>query len=211
MKENEFDVVPLREALEKFDQENVRKVLNGFVTNSDDKDVEDFLKHKAISFENSGDARTSLVFKKINHQQELVGYFSLVTKPLSLSAKHWNKLTEKTRKKLAGRSKNKIAASSSKEVRGVLLGQLGKNCKFQTDVTGSKLLELAEKVALDIWNIGGGKLLWLEANDNDKLTEFYEKNEYTRVVDNKGATLKNQNEQNFFIKLFDEIDESKEE
>lgn len=204
---NVYEVVPLSELLDNYDEANITKVLDNFKTVDVDKDVEDFLRHKAISFQKADASRTYLVFLKINRKTELVGYFSIISKPLVISGPKWNKLSGTTRKSLVGRyNYKKINENDHRDITGILLGQLGKDVRFKNDVKGADLLALAEQTAKNAWRAVGGRLLWLEADNNEKLTQFYESNEYTRVVNNESEVLLNQNGQNFFIKLLSNLE-----
>lgn len=207
--ENKYEVLALSELLEEFERKNIEEVLNDFTTIDVDKDVEDFLRHKAIDFQIQDFSRTYLVFLKIEHVKNLVGYFSIINKPLNISAVNWNALSGKTRSRLVGKLGNaKIDGASQKSIPGILLGQLGKDNKYSEFVPGSDILKLAEIKVKDAWRSTGGRLLWLEANysSDSKLMKFYETNKYIKISDNKGEPLLNQNGQVFFIKVLSKIE-----
>lgn len=190
----------MAEALDEFDDSMVKGVLDSFSTNSADKDVEDFLRHKAINFQKQDISRTYLVFGKHEHQRVLVGYFAIINKPLAIDYSVWNKLSNRTRNRIAGGNgqDTTIKSGQQKIISGILLGQLGKNDLFKT-ITGSILLQLAENQIQDIWKAAGGRLLWLEANNDQHLIDFYQKNDYVMIA-SADEVIINDNGQVFFIK-----------
>lgn len=196
---NNYDVVMLGTLLKQYDQDNVSQVLHGFTTGTHGKDVEDFLHDKAIEFEKLSIARTYLVFRS----NDLVGYFSISSKSLDIPATQWNGLSNKTRRNLAGKlSQQKISADATKSITGALLGQLGRDVKYKHDVKGADILSLAELAIKDVWQAVGGRFIWLEADQEETLTGFYERDGYVRISGADGKTILNQRQQNFFIKMF---------
>jgi hypothetical protein len=196
---NNYDVVMLGTLLDQYDQDKVSEVLHEFTTGTHGKDVEDFLHDKAIEFEKLSIARTYLIFLS----NDLVGYFSISSKSLDIPATQWNELGNKTRRNLAGKlSQQKISADATKSITGVLLGQLGRDAKYKHDVEGADILSLAELAIKDVWRAVGGRFIWLEADQEETLTGFYERGGYIRITGADGKTLLNQRQQNFFIKMF---------
>lgn len=196
---NNYDVVMLGLLLKQYNQDNVAKVLKRFKTGTHGKDVEDFLHNKAIEFEKLSIARTYLVFCGNN----LVGYFSISSKSLDIPAMQWNELNNRTRRNLAGSlNQRKISADATKSLTGILLGQLGRDVNFSHVVPGKDILNLAELVIDDVWHAIGGRFIWLEADQEEMLTAFYERNGYIRIAGKDGQTMLNQRQQHFFIKTF---------
>ena len=74
-----------------------------------------------------------------------------------------------------------------------LIAQLGKNYKDgrNKEITGAELLELAWSVIEDMQYRGGGMVVFLEANNEEKLLSFYRDNKFrqfdTRLTESKQA------------------------
>ncbi len=74
-----------------------------------------------------------------------------------------------------------------------LIAQLGKNYSDGRDkeITGAELLELAWSVIEDMQYMGGGMVVFLEANNEEKLLSFYRDNKFrqfdTRLTASKEA------------------------
>lgn len=138
-------------------------------------DVEYFLHNKAIEFEKNGIARTYLVFSSYKGCPVLVGYYALSNKPLVIYKKNFNKFSNSLKKKLLGFGHK--TDMENYEIRGFLLGQLGKNFSENAlatkAITGSDLLSLATESMLQIHKLVGGRIFYLECDDIDKLKQFY--------------------------------------
>ncbi|MBR0150597.1 MAG: hypothetical protein IJP89_04470 [Synergistaceae bacterium] len=61
---------------------------------------------------------------------------------------------------------------------GYLIAQLGKNFTGGVNemITGNELLEIALDMVYDIQNMAGGMITFLEAENNEKLINFYQQN-----------------------------------
>ncbi len=61
-----------------------------------------------------------------------------------------------------------------------LIAQLGKNYTDgrNKEITGAELLELAWNVIEDMQYMGGGMVVFLEANDEESLLSFYQDNKF---------------------------------
>ena len=74
-----------------------------------------------------------------------------------------------------------------------LIAQLGKNYTDgrNKEITGAELLELAWSVIEDMQYRGGGMVVFLEANNEEKLLSFYQDNKFrqfdTRLAASKEA------------------------
>ena len=74
-----------------------------------------------------------------------------------------------------------------------LIAQLGKNYTDgrNKEITGAELLELAWSVIEDMQYRGGGMVVFLEANNEEKLLSFYQDNNFrqfdTRMTASKEA------------------------
>ncbi|MDR0197812.1 MAG: hypothetical protein LBI36_06305 [Oscillospiraceae bacterium] len=129
-----------------------------------DKDVESFLKNKALEFERRDKARTYLIYD--GNKSALLGYFTLSLKALPF--------TENT-------SKNTIKSIDgfSKDIRAVgiiLIGQFGKDTELAKDIDGGHLLDICIETVYAAQKIVGGRFVLLECQEIDKIVSFYERN-----------------------------------
>lgn len=171
-------------------EEEIRQILLSFCSLQNGNqihDVEDFLHNKAIEFEKNDIARTYLVFSSYKGFPVLVGYYSLSNKPLIISKKNYCKFSTSLKKKLMGFGHK--TQRDNYEIKGYLLGQLGKN--FSEDalatkaITGSDLLSLATESMLQIHKLAGGRIFYLECDDVDKLKQFYFKEGFREIEEYK--------------------------
>lgn len=138
------------------------------------KDVEYFIKNKAIEFSKQGIAKTYIVSTSYKNKQVIVGYFSLTNKITEIKK---NIISSKMRKRLARFAIND-ELNKSYSISLPLIGQLGKNYKntYNNLISGDILLKLACDKIREVQKILGGKFVMLECEDKEKLKEFYENN-----------------------------------
>lgn len=170
---NEYKIINLNDMISELGEEKSKEILSDFYC-PQNKDVQDFLKIKSIEFSKQGLAGTHLVFIQIKDKMKLLGYFTLSNKIISI---HKKSLSNKLRSRISkfgtyDQDNNKYTLGS------ILIGQLGKNYNEGLNklITGEELLKIAcDKVKhtqLDI----GGKVVYLECEDNEYLLEFYQSN-----------------------------------
>ncbi|CAM3862793.1 hypothetical protein [Alkalicoccus chagannorensis] len=147
------------------------------------KDVEHFIKEKAIEFQRMDLSRTYLVLSRYQGKFFLAGYFSIANKPLVIPKKQYQKFPTSVRKRLMGQGHK--TEQRNYQIKSYLLGQLGKNysqvAKEAGAASGSDILELAQKKVKEAYKLMGGRILYLECEDNEKITGFYEKNGYSKL------------------------------
>lgn len=139
------------------------------------KDVEYFIKEKAIEFLKSGISKTFLVTASYKGKQVVVGYFSLTNKATKVKKASLN---SNWRKRIA-RFENKYESDDKNYVVSLpLIGQLGKNYKndYNELITGDVLLKMACDKVKEAQKILGGKLVYLECEDKPQLVDFYQSN-----------------------------------
>ncbi|MDG3062890.1 GNAT family acetyltransferase [Lacticaseibacillus casei] len=175
-----LDLVSLNGIIKKYPEEQVRESLSSFT--SINKDVENFLHERCIEFEKISLARTTLVFSSYKGRSVLVGYFSISSKPLTISKKNWRGLSKSVQRKLMPmgyRTEQENYAVSS-----ILLGQLGLNFQYHDThlITGAELLSLAYKTIKIANEVVGGLVLYVEADDEPHLREFYTNNGFSQLV-----------------------------
>jgi hypothetical protein len=156
-------------------EDDVKSILSSFSCPMN-KDVEDFIRNKAIEFSKRGFAKTHLVFWVSDDQteKEFVGYYTVASKVIKVEKKAVSKSVGK-RLRAQG-----INSHDDNEyiVPAPLIGQLGKNYADGNNclISGNELLTLAvEKVKL-VQNEIGGRFVYLECEEKEKLLEFYQQN-----------------------------------
>lgn len=177
-----FGIVNLKELLEQVGEDRTKEILSRFSCPMN-KDVENFIRGKAIEFSRQGIAQTQLVFASYKEETVLVGYFTLATKVLVIPKKN---LKSSQWAKRVRRFSTDGAASEEHDFNFVipapLIGQLGKN--FTNDynklISGDELLKLATDKVRETQGIIGGKFVYLECEDKWQLTNFYEANGFVQ-------------------------------
>lgn len=144
--------------------EIIENNLNNFSCTKD-KDIEYFLKEKAIDFERRGKSRTFLVIDSSNTTKEsfpIIAYFTISLKVLKLE-----KISKSKVKKIDG-FRNDIT-----ELPVHLIGQLGKNDLKSDLITGKEILDFSiDKIKTSI-DIVGGRIVLIECRKINKIIDFY--------------------------------------
>jgi hypothetical protein len=140
-------------------------------------DVERFLKQQSIEFTKKHQSVTYLVFS--NEDASLVGYFTLAIKPISVKASNFSN----TMKRKIARVSELNETNGTYTLSAYLVAQLGKNFTDGANdkVTGEQLLQAAIDTIKELQYMAGGMVIFLEAENEEKLMEFYEvKNGFKR-------------------------------
>lgn len=138
-------------------------------------DVEDFCRNKAIEFTKQSISSTHLIMASYKNEYVLCGYFALANKVFcidkdSLPSKNWKRRMAKFGQ--FDKTINRYTISAP------LIGQLGKNYTNGYDklITGDELLKLALDKVCEMQYIVGGKIVYLECEEKEKLIDFYQGN-----------------------------------
>lgn len=167
----------LSDMLDMLGEDEVKSILSSFMCPLN-KDVENFLKYKAIEFSKRNFSKTHLVFWETDDETEMefIGYFTIASKTIKVER---SALSNKEAKKLR---EHGIFDQKTNEyiVAAPLIGQLGKNFAKGNDtlITGDELLSLAIKKVKAIQKEIGGKFVYLECEEKEKLIQFYERNRF---------------------------------
>ena len=143
-----YTVVALHEILKAFpdEEKKVSNILNAFEC-TNNKDVESFLKDKAVLFDKQGFSKTHLVYTSYKNEMVLVGYYALAYK--SFVIKSGSKISSSLKKRIAkfGQYDKEL---KQYVVSAPLIGQLGKNDKYRDLISGDALLycRLGENVLM---------------------------------------------------------------
>lgn len=151
------------------------RVLSGFSCPKN-LDVERFLKKSAVEFAKKSQSVTYLVFSV--ESKELLGYFTLALKPLTVRAEA---VSNTTKRKLL-RVSELDEKSDTYTMSAYLIAQLGKNYTNGRNkkITGKELVELAWTVIEDAQYMLGGMVTFLEAENEEKLLSFYQNNRFSQ-------------------------------
>lgn len=171
-----FVQIKLNELIEAIGEEKVKSILSSFVCPLN-KDVEDFLRNKAIVFSARNFAKTNLVFWETDDKKamELVGYYAIASKVIcidrgSVSSREARKLREHG---IFNEKTNQYMVSAP------LIGQLGKILPMEMIVLFPvQIYYNGNRKAYLIQNEVGGKFVYLECEEEEKLIRFYEKNKF---------------------------------
>ena len=150
------------------------KVLSGFSCPKN-PDVEHFLKTSAVMFAKKNQSVTYFVFSV--ESKELLGYFTLALKPLTIRGET---VSNTTKRKLL-RISELDEKSDTYTMSAYLIAQLGKNYTGgrEKQISGRELLELAWMVIEEAQYMLGGVVTFLEAENEEKLLSFYQNNRFS--------------------------------
>lgn len=174
--------VNLEDMIEIYGEDKTKSILADFSCPKN-KDVENFLKFKAIEFSKQSIAKTQLIYyiedeENPSVSKRLVGYFSLTHKTINVS-KHAlsNKLTTRIR-----RFAKFNYVNDSYALPVILIGQIGKNYTNSNNklIEGNTLLELAFQSITIVQKYIGGKFVYLESEDKKYLAQFYRDNGFSQ-------------------------------
>lgn len=160
--------------LQSLNEDEIRDILSGFECPFN-SDIEYFLKQKSIEFAKQGIAQTHLVLASYKDKPVIVGYYSLAQKSIIIDAgaalsNNWKRRINKFA--LYDRDLKAYVLSVP------LIAQLGKNYSngFNKLISGNELLKMACDKVQEIQMAIGGRMVYLECEDIDKLKTFYHQN-----------------------------------
>lgn len=168
-----YSVLNLKNIYKAVGENKTKDIISNFKC-SLNKDVEYFLREKAIEFSKQSLAETFIVISQYKKENVVVGYFSIA-----------NKVTRLKRNTLSGKMKKRFSRFAEYDqenhcyfVSLPLIGQLGKNYinDYNKLISGDILLKLACDKVKEAQEILGGRFVYLECEDKPKLKEFYESN-----------------------------------
>ena len=180
-----YKTMSLSEIVKEIGEDQTKKILSNFSCPLN-KDIEYFLKHIALEMSKQGITRTHLVFAPYQGKYALVGYFALTMKSIMVLKSKVSGTCFKRIKKFG----NVDSEHKGSTIPAPLIAQLGKNYTngYNKLISGDELLKLAlDKVSQFQYQIGG-KIAYLECEDNQKLIDFYSSNgfiEFNRRIADK--------------------------
>ena len=132
------------------------------------------MKKNSIEFTKKNQSVTYLVLDM--DDGVLAGYFTIALKPLTVR----DETVSNTVKRKIKRISEFDELTNAHTMSAYLIAQIGKNHTNDANkrITGSELLELAWSVIEDMQYMGGGMVVFLEANDEERLLSFYQDNKF---------------------------------
>ena len=111
----------------------------------------------------------------------ILGYFTLAHKSVILSGEGLSKTFQKKLAVFSRLDKD----TGNYVVSAFLLAQLGKNYAVEPDrrMSGKQMMELVNNVLLDVQRRIGGRVLYLDCEDNPKLKNFYFSENFKEFTD----------------------------
>lgn len=171
----EYIQINLNDIIKSMGEDYAKSILSSFSCPLN-KDVENFIKYKAIEFSKRDFAKTHLVFWCTNNrtEKELVGYYTIAPKVFNVSK---DSVSNNQYRQLSQYGEYTPALRKC-SIPSILIGQLGKNFYKGNDtlISGDELLKLALDKVRSIHCEIGGRYTHLECEDNAKLLEFYTSN-----------------------------------
>ena len=175
MPSDKFTTVNIRDYFQKDGEGEIceaalMKVLSNFSCPLN-QNVEKFLKEQAIEFTKKNQSVTYLVFSK--EDAILAGYFSLASKPIEVKCNLFSNTMQRKISRVSEYNSEKQVFYLS----AYLIAQLGKNFKKNANkiITGQELMEIAIGKIRELQYMLGGMVVFLESEMNEKLLEFYTK------------------------------------
>jgi len=161
---DKFLVTNIRQYLDsdnpRFGEEKLIQELFGFSCPKN-LDIDQYLKKSKIEFTKKNQSVTYLVFSL--DSMALAGYFTIALKPLTVRGE---KVSNTVKRKIM-RVSEFDSQIQTYTMAAYLIAQLGKNYTDgrNTEITGAELLGLAWGVIEDLQYMGGGMVVFLEANN----------------------------------------------
>ena len=173
-----FEIVCLADFLETSeDEEFFKKMALSF--SSINKDVERFFKEKAVQSTKLGTSSTYILVYK-GDTPEILGYFTLAIKILTLNQSDLSNSTEKVIKRFGYYDEN----SATYHLPAILIAQLGRNFNDRSNtISGTDLIAIVLRYVKDIFRRTSGKTVFLECEKKAKLIDFYKKHGFI-LLDN---------------------------
>ncbi len=152
------------------DEERAQELISIFVCEKD-KDIESFLKEKAILFEKLGKSRTYIIINEDEDDFNILAYFTLAMQVLKIPE---DLLSGRKTKALDGFS-GKMRGNKITEFPTILIGQVGKNDLHRELISGLEVMEYCMEAIYKGQAVLGGRIIMLECKDIPYIINLYEK------------------------------------
>jgi hypothetical protein len=137
-------------------------------------DVEDFIRNRAIEFSKQAITRTHLVYVSHKKEKVLVAYFALCQKCILLK----KDVLSKTLQRRVAKFGSYIPECQGFMIGAPLIAQLSKNYTngYNELIKGDEVIEVACDIVSKYLYALGGKVVYLECEDEGPLKDFYSRN-----------------------------------
>lgn len=168
-----YNLVNIADMLTELGEKQTKAILSEFSCPMNG-DVEDFIRNKAIEFSKQGLAKTQLVLTSLHGKNVVAAYYSLSNKFIMLK----RDVISKTLQKRIVKFGQYIEETQRYVISAPLIAQLSKNFtnRYNELISGDELLKIACDAVAKIQYEIGGKIVYLECEDCDKLKDFYSRN-----------------------------------
>lgn len=168
-----FVILNLKSIIDQIGEPAAKAVLSNFSCPLN-KDVEYFIRTKAIEFAKQSIAITYLVYTQYKSENALIAYFTLANKFVAI---YKESLSSGMRRRISKFCQYDPTIKRY-TLSAPLIAQLGKNYYNSYDklITGDELLKIACDKVAESQKIIGGKVVYLECEDKEKLIGFYSTN-----------------------------------
>lgn len=162
-----FSRVTIPEFVEITDEESVKILLSEFSCDKN-KEIEDFVRNKALDFSKRKITITHLL---LDEESNLVAIYALTHKAISINGNLLNESVLKKLRKYALPEPN----TNNFLVSAFLIAQFGKNssnknCKQRI---GNEIMQSVFEFIKKVQNQIGGRIIYLECEDKKELLDFY--------------------------------------
>jgi hypothetical protein len=162
-----FTVYPLADLYQELGENETQAILSKFSCHLN-KDVESYLRNRAILSDKQFLAKTFLMF---DENKRLLAYFTLANKIAACYPTH---LPRNYRDRIKRFS---VMREDHFEFSCILIAQLAKNDAVQDNpVRGVDILTASIKIVKHVHSYVGGKTVYLECENRPKLCDFYQSN-----------------------------------
>lgn len=177
-----FTKVPLQKLINNVGEDKAKNILSDFCCPLN-KDIETFLRQKAIEFEKQSISATHLVYTSYKDSPVLVGYYTFSIKSFTVPKSAISRSLSKRINKFSAYDND----LKSYILPAPLLAQLGKNYanNYNNLITGDELLDIAIEDIRIMQQVVGGKVLYLECENKQKLLDFYQSNGFVKFSERK--------------------------
>lgn len=147
-----------------------------------DHDIENFIRNRAVEFEELSKAKTYLICDETVLRDEgqllILGYISLALKVLQIPGG----LSIRERKELDG-YRGKQRGEPITDIPCYLIGQLARNEGVSNEqLSGRELIEEAQRIIMTAVEAVGGRFMMIECHDDSKLLKFYGDNGFKEIA-----------------------------
>lgn len=174
MGSTELNIIQLTDILKYDNEAQLSQALRAFSC-ARNKELETFIREKAIGLEKQHHTRTYLIFKGHTIQ----AFFALAVNLLETST-----LSRTLIKKLSSNHN-----ADTQYIPCFIIGQLGKS--DDSVIRGDEIMEIALSILLEIHNYLGTRFVLLDAVNVPKVIEFYERHNFIKLpVSNNDKQVK---------------------